>query len=196
MRTRLAILAACFLGTAAYASYAMQPEQVVLRQPLSDLPYQMSTWQGQEAGPFSADVLQALGVDEYVNRIQREGDTIHSPLNCLPGAGWQIVTRARTSLPVADAAGPVVVNRFLIQKGTERQVVLYWYQSHGRVLASEYWSKVFLVYDAVRLNRSDAAMVRVISPVLGPDGTEAQAEWHASAFAETLFPYLEKFLPS
>jgi EpsI family protein len=89
-----------------------------------------------------------------------------------------------------------VVNRFVIRKGTERQVVLYWYQSHGRVVASEYWSKMYLVFDAVRSHRSDAALVRVISPVLpDEDGTSAAVR-RVTEFVQALFAPLEGHLPS
>jgi EpsI family protein len=84
----------------------------------------------------------------------------------------------------------------VIQKGLDRQLVLYWYQSHGRVVASEYWSKFYLVTDAVRLNRTDGAIVRVIAPIAGDAAdAEMQAERTARRFAQALFPHLEAFLP-
>ena len=92
---------------------------------------------------------------------------------------------------------PIVVNRFVIQKGLDRQVVLYWYQSHGRVVASEYWSKATSCDDAIRLNRSDAALVRVISPPWSRRTTRTRRPASAvDAFAQVLFPHLERFLPS
>ncbi len=70
-----------------------------------------------------------------------------------------------------------MVNRFVIQRGLDKQVVIYWYQSHGRVVASEYWGKIYTVVDAIRLNRTDAAMIRVICPVTGPEAADqARAE--------------------
>jgi EpsI family protein len=91
---------------------------------------------------------------------------------------------------------PIVVNRLVIQKGADKQVVAYWYQAHGRVVASEYWSKLFMVYDAVRLNRSDAALIRVISPVMPSENSEAPAEQRVTQFVQTLFPQLDAYLPS
>ena len=90
----------------------------------------------------------------------------------------------------------IVVNRYVIEKGLEQQVVLYWYQSHGRVIANEYRSKIFMVYDAARLNRSDAALVRVTSPRMSTDSSDAEAEARAVEFVKALFPTLENFLPS
>ena len=87
------------------------------------------------------------------------------------------------------------MNRYVIEKGLDRQVVLYWYQSHGRIVANEYRSKIFMVYDAMRLNRSDAALVRVISPVAGAQ-KEEMADEHGTDFVKAIFPLLDKFLPS
>ena len=85
----------------------------------------------------------------------------------------------------------------MIQKGLDRQLVLYWYQSHGRTVASEYWSKFYLVRDAVRLNRTDAALVRVIVPIdPNADDGEMRAERQASDFVKSMFPLLPRYLPS
>lgn len=100
------------------------------------------------------------------------------------------VESGRTVIP--DAAGaPIEVNRYVIQKGLEKQVVLYWYQSHGRVIASEYWAKVYLV-DAIRMNRTDGALVRVISPAVD---SEQAAEQRSIDFVRALIPHLNRHLP-
>ena len=127
---------------------------------------------------------------------QRQGDTIHSPLNCLPGAGWEPLSEGRTT--IANAGGPGVdieVNRYVVQKGLDRQLVLYWYQSHGRVVASEYTSRLLLIHDAIRMNRTDGSMVRVIAPIaVGSDGAAAEAL--ATEFVRSLFPRLAGYIPS
>jgi EpsI family protein len=202
---------------AAYVAHATQPEQVPLRQPLQQLTKQLGPWTGRDEPQLESDIVAILGVDEYINRnyydrsrripawialyvgyyqSQREGDTIHSPLNCIPGSGWEPVTSTRVPINIPGLTDPVVVNRFLIQKGADKQVVAYWYQAHGRTVASEYWSKLYMVYDAVRLNRSDAALVRIISPVLPSENTEAAAEERVTRFVQELFPHLEAHLPS
>ena len=214
MTARLLILSVCFLTTAAYAHHAMRPEAVPPREPLQALTNQVGRWKGREAPKFSDDVLAVLGADDLLNRYylsarepavslyvgyyrsQREGDTIHSPMNCLPGAGWLPIANDRAAIPIPGRHAPIVVNRFVIRKGSERQVVLYWYQSHGRVVASEYWSKVYMVYDALRSHRSDAALVRVISPVLPSEEGTAAAEQRVTEFVQALFPHLEVHLPS
>ena len=96
----------------------------------------------------------------------------------------------------APGAPDLVVNRYVVQKGIDRQLVIYWYQSHGRVVASEYWSKFYLVADAVRLNRTDGAIVRIIVPIAGESaGAEQKAENTAVSFAKELLPKLQPFLP-
>jgi EpsI family protein len=110
------------------------------------------------------------------------------------------VSKDYLSIPLgADTTGEpsITVNRYRIRKGLDEEVVLYWYQSHGRVVANEYRSKIFMVYDAVRLNRTDAALVRVISPRIGsgPDAEEA-ASAAAVDFVRSMFPLLDKYLPS
>jgi EpsI family protein len=214
MTARLLILAGCCLATFGYTTHAMRPEPVALREPLSALPVSLDQWTGKETAPFRDDVVASLGVDDYTNRVyvsaaaapvglyvgfyrsQRQGDTIHSPLNCLPGAGWQIAERQHADLDVSAGGVAPRVNLFVIQKGLDRQVVLYWYQSHGRVNASEYWSRADLIWQAMRYNRSDAAMVRVITPIGADDAGGTAAARRALRFANALFPHLERSLPS
>ena len=217
MSVRLVVLSITLLVAAASLYRAAKPELVPLRQPLANLSKQIGPWTGRDEPQLPSDVLAVLGVDEYVNRgyydgsgavpssvdlyvgyyqSQREGDTIHSPLNCIPGSGWEPVTSTRAPITVSGLAAPIVVNRLLIQNGADKQVVAYWYQAHGRVVASEYWSKLFMVYDAIRLNRSDAALVRVITPVMPDENTEAAADQRVTTFVQALFPRLDAYLPS
>ena len=86
-------------------------------------------------------------------RSQRQGDTIHSPQNCLPGAGWRPVSSATINL--TSPGGSVPVNQYVIQKGLDQQVVLYWYQGRGRVVANEYANKALLMWDAATLQRTN-----------------------------------------
>jgi EpsI family protein len=108
----------------------------------------------------------------------------------------------RAIIPVIGAPGasnvttPVEVNRVVIAKGIERQLVLYWYQSHRRVVAGEYRAKVYTVLDSVRYNRTDAALVRVIVPVAESDMQARDAERRGTAFVQELFPLLGPHLPS
>jgi EpsI family protein len=193
---------------------AQRPEPAPLHTAFDRFPTQLGDWRGLPSTPLDDDVLAVLGVDDYVSRgyvapdrsavglyigyygSQRQGDTMHSPLNCLPGAGWEPIAKDTLTINAPVVASgveqPVVVNRYVVEKGLDRQLVLYWYQSHGRVVASEYWSKFYLIRDAVRLNRTDGAMVRVIAPI---GGDEAAAERVAVRFVKQLFPSLGPFLP-
>jgi EpsI family protein len=215
MMWRAIIVSICMLGGAVYLADASKAEHFPPRESLVTFPRTFEGWSGREALSLTPEILAVLGVDEHVNRIyssaggqvglyigyygsQREGDTIHSPLNCLPGAGWQAVSKEYVSIPIPGPTknASIRVNQIVVQKGLDRQLVHYWYQSHGRVVPNEYWSKVFMVYDAVRLNRSDAALVRVVSPMVGSNGNaDAAAAGRAKDFVKAMFPLLEKYLP-
>jgi EpsI family protein len=213
MTGRILVLCAVLLAASAYLLYAAKPEITPLREDLANLPMHMGEWQGMLVPEMDPEVLAVLGVDNYVNRLyfssdrsaiglyigyyqsQREGDTIHSPLNCLPGAGWNPVERKVLSVPI-ESAPAIRINSIFIVKGLEKQSVLYWYQSHGRVVTSEYWAKIYTVLDALRTNRTDAALVRVITPVAATGfEAEALAEQKGIGFVKLLFPLLGRFLP-
>ncbi len=216
MLARAFLLFVCFVGATGMIARASHIEPVPVRASFDTFPAQIGEWRGVSLPPLSAPIMAVLRVDDYVNRVynapgrygaglyigyyrsQRQGDSIHSPLNCLPGAGWEPVSQGTLTIPISNTqGGPISVNRYVIQKGIERQLVLYWYQSHGRVVASEYWSKFYLIRDAVRLNRTDAALVRVIVPMPpGPDGAETTAESQATDFVRAMFPMLSNYLPS
>jgi EpsI family protein len=218
LTVRAVVLIGCFLATSAYLSHVARAEPTPIRQQLSSLPLQIGEWKGRLEPDLSPEILAVLRVDDYTARTyrrssglvglyvgyhatQRQGASIHSPLNCLPGAGWIPVSQERSTLVVNDGAnGPkrsIEVNRVEIVKGLDRQLVLYWYQSHGRVVASEYWGKAYSVYDAIRFNRTDAALVRVIAPVADGGRDEVfRAEREAVAFIESVFPLLGEYLPS
>jgi EpsI family protein len=207
------------LGGAAYLTGASKPERVLPRESLATFPRAISQWSGGDTPPLTAEVLAVLGADDYIDRVysavergdlalyigyyrsQREGDTIHSPLNCLPGAGWQPVTKASIDIPVQNAntsnITPITVNKIVVEKGVDRQLVLYWYQGRGRTIANEYSSKLFMAYDAVRLNRTDGALVRVVSPIpMDVANSEAISVLRAEEFVKAIYPLLGRYLPS
>jgi EpsI family protein len=209
MIARAFIVVTLLAAAGAYTSRAGAAEDVVTRAPLAELPLQVDRWHGRDSAPFDDDIVAQLGVDDYVNRAyappagaspillyagyyasQRQGDSIHSPQNCLPGAGWQPVASGRLDV---EAGGRVLtVNRYVIQKGLDRQVVLYWYQGRGRVVANEYANKALLMFDAARLNRTSGGLVRVMTPVVT---TAEAATDELAAFVAALFPHLERHLP-
>ena len=203
-----AMFVVVLLGAAAAVERTVSGvEAAVTREPLESLPFSLGEWEGRPAEPLPKDVVALLGVDEHIYRTyvrdgipvglyagyynsQRRGDTIHSPQNCLPGAGWHPVSRA--TLQLAGSAGPVPVNQFVIQNGLQRQVVLYWYHGRGRVVANEYANKAFLMWDAARIRRTNGGLVRLITPVTT---STDDAVTHVAAFAATLLPKLEGLMP-
>lgn len=198
-------------GTAALLHAHERPEVVPPHKDLSDFPMQVSAWSGTRL-TLTPDELAVLGPGEFLLRdyqssandpavnlyiayfpSQRTGDTIHSPKNCLPGAGW--VPDQSTRIPIAIAGGTsLLVNRYIVSKGLARALVLYWYQAHGRVTPSEYWAKVYLVTDAIRMNRTDGALVRVVTDI--PAGTsDTAAQTRALGFTHRILPLLDSYIP-
>jgi EpsI family protein len=154
-------------------------------------------------------IVKAASVDDYLNRdytngseasvafyvgyyeSQQTGDWVHSPKNCLPGAGWEAMKAGRVTIDVPGQS-PIQVNQYLVKKGLDELVVLYWYQGRGRVIASEYLGKVWLVADAITRNRTDVALVRISTP--SADGVPRACE-RAVEFALAVYPRLKQFLP-
>jgi EpsI family protein len=216
LNARVGIVAVCLLTASMAVARADRYEEPPARTTFASFPFRLGDWAGQQLPPFSDQILAVLGVEDYLTRTywsatrgtvglyigywksQRQGDTIHSPQNCLPGAGWEAVAQGRVAIsnPHAPGSPPAEINRFIVRKGLEQQVVLYWYQSHGRIVASEYWGKLYLMADAVRLNRTDGALVRITIPVLGTaPGAAEEAERAGLDFANVLLPALRGYLP-
>jgi len=212
MMVRAAILSGVILAGGAVARVAQTPDRPIERTPLSSVPCAVDRWSCAGDTPLDRKTLAVLGVDDYLNRVyrdessraiglyigyygsQREGESIHSPQNCLPGSGWQPVSSMRTTI---DAAGtPLPVNRYVVEKGLERQVVLYWYQGRGRVVADEYLNKFWLMIDQATLHRSNAALVRIVAPAAGADDQALRiASASADQFVRALYPRLSPHLP-
>jgi EpsI family protein len=154
--------------------------------------------------------VQALGVSDYTNRAyfgpsgasplslyvgyyatQRAGDTIHSPKNCLPGSGWDPIRAGYATIPVPGGR-EIIVNEYIIQHDQYQALVFYWYQSRGRVIASEYAGKFWMVTDAISRNRTDGSLVRLVTSM--GDG-EVQARNRLVSFTQLLFPPLDELIP-
>ena len=122
---------------------------------------------------------------------QRSGATYHSPLNCLPGSGWMLSEPGKATIPTPDGSS-FVANKYVIQNGDYKSLMVYWYQGRGRSVASEYWGKIYTVFDSVRLRRSNGALVRVTVPI---GESEAEAEKSAIEFASAASTVLPEFVP-
>ncbi len=198
-------------GTAAFLQ-ARGHEVFPSRAPLASFPMQLGSLSGTDI-PIETKVLEVLGPGEFLLRdytagseaqptinlyiayfpSQRAGDTIHSPQNCLPGAGWTPIESTHVTLSLPGHS-PFPVTRYVIAKGDSRELVLYWYWAHDRGVASEYWAKYYLVADSMRMNRSDGALVR-ISTVMYTGETSAAAEQRLLPFAAEVVPLLGNYIP-
>jgi EpsI family protein len=136
-------------------------------------------------------------VDLFVAYYQAQGsgESMHSPKNCLPGSGWDVVTSDEVALWPDRPGNPTMINRYVVENKGERALVLYWYQANGRVIASEYWGKIYLVLDTLRTGQRSGAIVRFITSI--PKGSEGTAELQSSLeLARTTAPILPKYLPN
>jgi EpsI family protein len=125
---------------------------------------------------------------------QRTGQEIHSPQHCLPGAGWSFLSAQAIKLK-GDNGHLYNVGEYVISNGSVKQEVLYWYRSHGRSISNEYRAKFYLIADALRYNRTDGALIRVITP-LQPGETQQQAHNRAVKFTADLAPMLPAYIPN
>jgi len=213
---RFGIAAVLMLATALVLQAHSRSEYFPPRISLGSLPSQIDGWTGTDS-VLDKQTLDILGpgeflVRDYENKSQQEaarepwidlyiayfpsqkaGDTIHSPNHCLPGAGWVPTSREIVRLNGPDGTS-FPVNRYIVAKGQDRQLVLYWFQAHGRAVASEYWAKYYLVSDSVRMNRSDGGLVRLMSPMLQGESADA-AEARIMKLGSRLVPLLDNYIP-
>lgn len=200
------------LALQAAGFYALPSGRAVpLSKPLTALPAAFGEWVLARETPMDPEVNRVLRADAAINRdyinamkqasanlfvayfeSQRQGQTPHSPQHCMPGAGWSPESFA--VMPIAIGEQTHHINRYVLSKSGDRNVVLYWYQTNGRIIASEYRAKVYLVADAVRYNRTDTALVRVIVRV-PENGSVEESTALAVNFARSVFAPLQQCLP-
>jgi len=207
---RFVLAAALIVLTAILLQARGRNEVFPPRLPLQAFPLQLGPWTGIERS-IDKEVLDKLGPGEFIVRdysgpnnldtnlyiayfpSQRAGDTIHYPQNCLPGAGWNPDENVRVALTLPGHA-PFPANRYVISKGDERRLVLYWYWAHDRGVASEYWAKYYLVKDSIRMNRSDGALVRIMTD-MSPGETANAAQQRLLPFTSEIGPRLDHYIP-
>jgi len=208
---RFAILFLVLLaGGFAVNAWEYLGEARIERKQLKDFPKQIGAWE-QTGGDeqFNKETLAVLRASDYLLRnyrgadgrvvnfyvgyyaSQREGATYHSPLNCLPGSGWVMSEPGKITITPKGRA-PFVANRYLIQNGDHKELLVYWYQGRGRAVASEYWGKIYTVVDSVRLRRSDGAMVRITTSVESSEPAALQAAADLAANSSNILP---EFIP-
>jgi EpsI family protein len=208
----LALSLALLAQAALFYGYS-RGESVPALRPLKESPAQFGDWQLGTEGVIEQETLDVLRADDVVTRTftesgtgrianlfvayfktQRTGQAPHSPKNCLPGSGWAPSTSDVIPVPVSGQEVPLRVNRYIVQMGEQKSVVLYWYQTPKRVIASEFEAKYYLVLDSIRYGRSDTALVRVVTPVIS--GDEDAATKTAIRFVQSFFTPLREYLPS
>ena len=192
-------------------TWAYLGEAKVDRKPLKGFPTQVGNWRQIGSDQvIDAATMQVLKASDYLLRdysrpdgktanfyvgyysTQREGSSYHSPLNCLPGSGWTLSEPGQVILSLPDGS-TFAANKYVIQNGSYKSLMIYWYQGRGRAVASEYWGKVYTVIDSVRLRRSDGALVRVTVPL---GGSEADALQAAADLATVTQSFLAEYVPN
>jgi EpsI family protein len=200
------------VAQAALLYSSIRPEMVPASKPLSEFPQTLGPWQETQEGVIDQETREVLNADDLLNRVyvdraaragadlflaafrtQRNGKAPHSPKNCLPGSGWTPLNSSEFTIDVGRNA-PITVNRYVVAHGDDRSVVLYWYQSRDRAIASEYTAKFWVVMDAIRLNRTDTALIRIVVPIVNRD--EDQAVSTAVAFVKTFYGAIRQNLPA
>ena len=214
---------ACLLATFLLIHLRGDVDQVPPSAPLNEVPTHFGSWSSEEI-PINAATLEVLGKGDFLNRIytpgqvdrrglpiskpgaapvqlfiayfptQRTGQAIHSPQNCLPGSGWTFLSSGVTSF-TDDAGKNFRVGDYVISDGRYKQEVFYWYQSHGSSIANDYVAKLHMLTDSIRLGRTDAALVRVLTPI-APDEVPSQAHNRLVNFAKLVTPLLPAYVPN
>jgi EpsI family protein len=188
-------------------------EVIPQSKPLSQFPMVIGEWNGKVL-EISDDERSVLGAGDFMARdywyasaprnapvnifiayfpSQRAGQTMHSPKNCMPGAGW-LPVQSGYDLLEAPGRSALSVNRYVLGKGGGRMLVFYWYQAHSRAIANEYKARLFMVADAARMNRTDGALVRINTLVMSGENLP-DAEIRLRAFASQVIPQLDEYIP-
>ncbi|VAX09574.1 Eight transmembrane protein EpsH / EpsI protein [hydrothermal vent metagenome] len=199
------------------ASLLLMPERVDIKPERKDFyafPHTIENWKGSTES-LTGNILDALKVDDYllvnytntknasmVNLYvayyasQKKGQSAHSPRTCMPGGGWKMQGISQEVVAGVNVGSqPLIVNRTIIQKGEHRQLVYYWFQERGRVITNEYLVKWFILWDALEMNRTDGALVRLTTYV--PPGEEIEvAEQRLKDFAKLAVEQLHDYVPN
>jgi EpsI family protein len=210
-KIRILIILALFGCTWYLLQITSAVQAIPIKKSLEQFPTQIGAYHLADSFQSSSEVLKLLGVDDYIqyNYIDDQNHRInlyvgyyravgvtgsyHSPKNCLPGGGWGIDTVNEVKLPSQATSGGEDVSQMLIRNGNDYQIVLYWYQNRGRIIASEYWEKIYLVLDALLKGRRDGAFVRIMT--VADDGNIDDAAKRVQVFGGEVKVMLEQFLP-
>jgi EpsI family protein len=209
-RLNVALSAILLLGIVSFYAY---PKAEITPQfpPLSQVPASAGEWRATQDIPLETDVMELLKADDTLNRLystrqgqsvslfvaffktQRGGVTPHSPKVCLPGSGWTPSASSHIPINLPGRTSTESINRYIVSKGAEQSLVLYWYQTAARIIADEYTAKVYTVLDGIRYRRSDTSLVRIVTPIA--NGDVEQAQQNAMSFIRNVYPQLTPHLP-
>jgi exosortase D (VPLPA-CTERM-specific) len=209
-------LVSCFvlLSVSALGAFLVSTRHEILpdRPMFAAFPTTLGQWTGK-TGSLDAETASYLGLTDYIvsdysNRnghpvnlyvayyaSQRSGLSPHSPSVCIPGNGWQITDLERTTYQSKDAKVSLPINRAIIARGNEKQLVYYWFDERGRLVANEYLAKFYLLRDALLKNRTDGALIRLVTSIY-PAESEGDADKRLQDFMQTVVPALDGYLPA
>jgi EpsI family protein len=209
----LALTVLLLVQGALYYAVALRDENIPAVAPLSAFPTEAGPWHLFKEFPIEKEIQDILKADDTLNRLyvgpdgsaawlsinffksQRSGQAPHSPKNCLPGAGWEALESEPLTLAVPGRAEPILTNRYVVARGNEKSVVLYWYQSRNRIIAGEFSAKFWLIADSIKYHRSDSAVVKIVVQ-MRPGGDTDAATKTAIDFVKSVFPAISRQLPS
>ena len=208
---RIVILSVLFLLCALFV-YAFDKDSATpIATSLQHFPLTLGTWQALNTQAMGEDIESVLGVDDYILRNYRnpQGTQInvyvsyfsytdrnkgyHSPLNCMPGSGWNIAETSPVALDLPGTGQEATVNRLILQNGERKMVSLYWYQCRGRILHNEYVERIYRVIDSIFMNRTDGAFIRLLA--VNSDQKVQEDTAMLKDFATRIIPELREYLP-
>jgi EpsI family protein len=212
LNSRLVIISVLLLLTVGMRTWANVAPTIPDRKTFKEFPDALGEWKLASTSTLTESIEKILLADDYLlktyrdpsgkqadlfvayYRSQRAGESMHSPKNCLPGSGWMPTVNDTVVLQKDSQGKEIRINRYVVENGTDRALALYWYQENGRVIASEYWGKFYLVWDALRTGRRDGAIVRVMIPLRRNENIDGPTEV-GLAFARTASAGLPAYLP-
>jgi len=207
---RVTVSISLLIGALLVLQLRSSGEAVPIRKPLDTFPDTVGQWQGRGGTVLELETLSVLKVKDYVMRryqdpagrslwlfigywdSQRKGAQPHSPRNCLPGAGWEPLSASTVAILFSQSLAPIEVNRYLVQKDRDQQVVFYWYQSQGKATAGELTARMEMMKNSIVHHRTDGALVRVSSPVYG---SVQETSERLVSYIQALYPVLSDYLP-
>jgi exosortase D (VPLPA-CTERM-specific) len=208
------VLAVFLLVSAVGFNLIQERDDVIpVRKAFVQFPANLNGWQGRNES-LAPEYLKELKLTDYaiinytkpetfqtVNfysayyQAQRRGVAVHSPKGCLPGGGWEMTQFGQLALPELQLDGePIEVNRVVIQKGSSKQLVYYWFQQRGRSITNEYLVKWYIFIDSLTTNRTDGALIRLVTSV-GETEDLKLADQRLQGFVQDLIPQLPAYIP-